>query len=123
MIRGGLLQIVTFGFYRFWLLTDIRRHLWSGTSVDGDAFEYTGRGRELLHGFLFAMAILVARCSSSISCIGLEAERYRGFRQVLPLLLVLFFFFQFRDLSGRAATWLTRTVWRGVRLSGLTGSG
>ena len=35
--RGAALELVTLGFYRFWLLTDIRRHLWSNTLVDGDA--------------------------------------------------------------------------------------
>jgi Bacterial protein of unknown function (DUF898) len=57
--RGAGLELITVGFYRFWLATDIRRHLWSNTAIDGDAAEYTGRGRELLIGFLFALAILV----------------------------------------------------------------
>ena len=57
--RGAGLELVTLGFYRFWLVTDIRRHLWSNTVIDGDAAEYTGRGRELLIGFLIALAILV----------------------------------------------------------------
>src|SRR6185437_8437019 len=57
--RGTALELVTAGFYRFWLATDTRRHLWSNTQISGDAAEYTGRGRELLIGFLFAMAILV----------------------------------------------------------------
>src|SRR5437763_2105840 len=57
--RGGLLELVTAGFYRFWLATDIRRHLWSNTTLDDDAFEYTGRGRELFIGFLFALAIII----------------------------------------------------------------
>ena len=56
---GAALEFVTLGFYRFWLVTDIRRHLWSNTVVEGDAAEYTGRGRELLIGFLIALAILV----------------------------------------------------------------
>ena len=30
--RGAALELVTVGFYRFWLATDIRRHLW--ISVD-----------------------------------------------------------------------------------------
>ncbi|HEX9904215.1 MAG TPA: DUF898 family protein, partial [Propylenella sp.] len=59
LLRGSLLQIPTFGFYRFWLITDIRRHLWSHTEIGADAFEYTGRGKELLIGFLIAMAVLV----------------------------------------------------------------
>src|SRR3569833_3504391 len=57
--RGAALELVTLGVYRFWLATDVRRHLWANTAVDGDAAEYTGRGKELLIGFLFAMAILV----------------------------------------------------------------
>jgi len=52
--RGALLELVTFGFYRFWLATNIRRHLWSNNSVARDALEYTGTGREFLLGFLFA---------------------------------------------------------------------
>src|SRR5262245_43710004 len=59
VMRGAGLEMITAGFYRFWLTTDIRRHLWSHTIVDGDAAEYTGRGRELFIGFLIAMAILI----------------------------------------------------------------
>ncbi|MGH6823165.1 MAG: DUF898 family protein, partial [Methylocella sp.] len=33
--RGALLELVTFGFYRFWLATNIRRHLWSNSSAGG----------------------------------------------------------------------------------------
>jgi len=54
VVRGALLELVTCGFYRFWLTTDIRRHLWSHTEIAGDALEYTGRARELLFGFLIA---------------------------------------------------------------------
>src|SRR6185437_13811779 len=57
--RGALLELITAGIYRFWLATDIRRALWSGTSVEGDPPEYTGTAKELLIGFLFALAILV----------------------------------------------------------------
>src|SRR6202163_418789 len=57
--RGAGLEFVTVGFYRFWLATDMRRHLWSNTHIDGDAAEYTGRGKELLIGFLIALAIIV----------------------------------------------------------------
>ena len=56
--KGALLELVTAGFYRFWLATRIRRYLWGGTFLDGDPLEYLGTGRELLYGFLFALAIL-----------------------------------------------------------------
>lgn len=45
IVRGGLLELLTFGFYRFWLATDIRRHLWAHSSVDGDPAEYRVRMR------------------------------------------------------------------------------
>src|SRR5581483_12457396 len=59
LARGAVLLMFTLGIYRFWLATDIRRFLWSGTELAGDSFEYTGTARELLIGFLMALAILV----------------------------------------------------------------
>ena len=117
--RGALLELVTFGFYRFWLTTDIRRHLWSRTEIDGDALEYTGRGKELLVGFLIALAVL-GPFFLIYFVIGLEFERYKAFAS-LPLYLLLFAFGQFAAYRARRYR-LTRTVWRGVRFW-MTGSG
>jgi uncharacterized membrane protein YjgN (DUF898 family) len=110
--RGAGLELVTVGFYRFWLATDIRRHLWSNTQVDGDAAEYTGRGKELLIGFLFALAIIVPVYLAYFIA-GLEAERLKAFAS-FPLLLFLYVFGQFAIYRARRYR-LTRTVWRGVR--------
>jgi uncharacterized membrane protein YjgN (DUF898 family) len=110
--RGAMLELVTFGFYRFWLATDIRRHLWSHTSIDGDAPEYTGRGRELLIGFLFALAILVP-IYIAYFVISVETERYKTFASI-PLFLFFYLFGQFAIYRARRYR-LTRTVWRGVR--------
>lgn len=110
--RGGLLQLITFGFYRFWLSTYVRRHLWSGTSVDGDAAEYTGTAVELLIGFLFAIAILVP-IYLLYFYIGLEAELYQAFASI-PLFIFLFLFAQFAIYRARRYR-MSRTVWRGVR--------
>jgi len=113
LVRNGTgLELITFGFYRFWLATDIRRHLWSHTSIEGDAPEYTGRGRELLIGFLFAMAILVP-IYLAYFLIGIEAERYKAFAS-FPLVLFFYLFGQFAIYRARRYR-LTRTVWRGVR--------
>ena len=119
LFKGGLLTLVTLGFYRFWLLTDIRRHLWSATSVEGDALEYTGRGRELLIGFLFAIAIL-APIFLVYFLAGIEAERFQAFASI-PLYALLYVFGQFATYRARRYR-LTRTVWRGVRFW-MTGSG
>jgi uncharacterized membrane protein YjgN (DUF898 family) len=113
LVRNGTgLELITFGFYRFWLATDIRRHLWSHTSLDGDAPEYTGRGRELLIGFLFALAILMP-IYVTYFLVGIEAERYKAFAS-LPLFLFFYLFGQFAIYRARRYR-LTRTVWRGVR--------
>ena len=58
-MRGALLLMVTLGIYRFWLMTDVRRFLWSNTEIAGEALEYTGTPLELLIGFLVAVAILI----------------------------------------------------------------
>src|SRR3954469_14123225 len=110
--RGAALELITLGFYRFWLATDIRRHLWVNTAVDGDAAEYTGRGKELLIGFLFAMAILVP-IYLAYFVVGVEAERYQGFASV-PLVIAFYAFGQFAIYRARRYR-LTRTVWRGIR--------
>jgi uncharacterized membrane protein YjgN (DUF898 family) len=117
--RGAALELVTLGFYRFWLLTDIRRHLWSNTLVDGDAAEYTGRGKELLIGFLVALAILVP-VYLGYFLIGLEAEHYQAFASI-PLVAFFYLFGQFAIFRARRYR-MTRTVWRGVRFW-MTGSG
>jgi uncharacterized membrane protein YjgN (DUF898 family) len=110
--RGAALELVTAGFYRFWLATDIRRHLWSNTLIAGDAAEYTGRGKELLIGFLFALAILVP-IYLVYFLISIEAERVQGFAS-FPLILAFYAFGQFAIYRARRYR-LTRTVWRGVR--------
>jgi uncharacterized membrane protein YjgN (DUF898 family) len=110
--KGAGLELVTAGFYRFWLATDIRRHLWSNTLIDGDAAEYTGRGKELLIGFLFAMAILVP-IYLAYFLIGIEVERFKEFAS-FPLILAFYAFGQFAIYRARRYR-LTRTIWRGVR--------
>jgi uncharacterized membrane protein YjgN (DUF898 family) len=117
--RGAGLELVTLGFYRFWLTTDIRRYLWANTVVDGDSAEYTGRGKELLIGFLVALAILVP-VYLGYFLIGLEAERLQTFASI-PLIAFFYLFGQFAIYRARRYR-LTRTVWRGVRFW-MSGSG
>jgi len=117
--RGAGLELVTLGFYRFWLLTDIRRHLWANTLVGGDAAEYTGRGKELLIGFLVALAILVPVYLAYFLA-GLEAEHIQAFASI-PLIVFFYLFGQFAIYRARRYR-LTRTVWRGVRFW-MSGSG
>jgi uncharacterized membrane protein YjgN (DUF898 family) len=117
--RGAGLELITFGFYRFWLATDIRRHLWSNTLIDGHAAEYTGRAKELLFGFLFAIAILLP-IYLAYFLVGVEVERAKAFAS-LPLFLFFYLFGQFAIYRARRYR-LTRTVWCGVRFW-MSGSG
>lgn len=116
---GNLLQIPTFGFYRFWLITDIRRHLWSNTRLAGDSFEYTGRARELLIGFLIALAILTPLYIGYF-ILSIEAERTKAFAS-LPFALVIYVLAHYGTYRARRYR-ATRTIFRGVRLW-MTGSG
>src|SRR6185369_6357659 len=59
LIRGAVLLMLTLGIYRFWLVTDMRRFLWSNTEIGGESLEYTGTAFEILIGFLIAIALLV----------------------------------------------------------------
>jgi uncharacterized membrane protein YjgN (DUF898 family) len=117
--RGAGLEMITAGFYRFWLTTDMRRHLWAHTVVDGDGAEYTGRGKELLIGFLVAMAILMP-VYIAYFILGLEAEHLQAFASI-PLVAFFYVFTQFAIYRARRYR-MTRTIWRGVRFW-MTGSG
>ena len=120
LLRATLLLIPTFGFYRFWLVTTMRRHLWSHTAIGEDTFEYTGTGRELLIGFLIAMAVMRADQPRLLRARagGGAAARLRQ-RAAVPAASTLFGHYAFY----RARRYrLTRTIFRGVRFW-MTGSG
>ncbi len=58
-IKNLLLNIITLSIYRFWGKTNLRRYAWSHTSLQGQNFEYTGRGGELFVGFLIVVGFYV----------------------------------------------------------------
>lgn len=119
------LTLITFGIYRFWGKTRIRRYIWSSTALDGDRFEYTGTGLEKFLGFLIAvvfLAIYLGLVQILLTFLGLsllteartEAEMAMqaaainlSFLSVVPFL----FFAIYRARRYRMA----RTRWRGIR--------
>jgi len=111
-VRGAALLLVTLGIYRFWLATDVRRFLWSNTEIAGDGLEYIGTARELLLGFLIAIALLVP-----INVVFFLSALGRGWlSQISGLLalIVLALLGQFAVYRARRYR-LTRTVYRGIR--------
>lgn len=118
LVKGSLLLIPTLGFYRFWLTTRVRRHLWANTRIGTEAFEYAGTARELLIGFLIALAVLVP-VYVLYALAGLYAETLQAFAS-LPLFLILYVLAQYASYRARRYR-ATRTLFRGVRF-GMRGS-
>ncbi|AVO43897.1 hypothetical protein C6569_01775 [Phreatobacter cathodiphilus] len=118
LVKGYLLQVVTLGIYRFWFITDVRRYYWSHSFVGREGIAYTGRGIELLKGFLIALAILVPiQAASFFVLLGLPQAEFVVSAVVFVLYLLLG---QFAVYAGRRYR-LTRTSFRGLRLR-MTGS-
>lgn len=117
LIRGALLLMVTLGIYRFWLVTDMRRFLWSKTEVAGDGLEYTGTAGEILIGFLIAITLLVP-INVGFFILGLGVL---GRWSAVLGFIALAWFGQFAIYRARRYR-LTRTVFRGIRFH-QTGAG
>ncbi len=113
MLHGAILLLFTLGIYRFWLATDQRRFLWGNTEIAGDALEYTGTARELLIGFLIAIAVLVP-IYGGFFLAALDLGIIGKLSGVLAFAL-LALFGQFAIYRARRYR-LTRTVLRGVRM-------
>src|SRR5262245_27424898 len=116
VVRGTFFLMITLGIYRFWLATDIRRFLWSNTELAGESFEYTGTGRELLLGFLFAIAALVPLyvllfLAALAPGLGLLANLSGVVSAFLLAVLGQYAIYRARRYR------LTRTVYRGVRFN------
>jgi len=112
LVKGSLLMIPTFGFYRFWLITKLRRHLWANTQVAGETFEYTGTGKELLIGFLIALAVLTPLyLGYFILGILLEEAEALASLPLVVFMYVLAHFGVYRARKYRAS----RTTFRGIR--------
>jgi uncharacterized membrane protein YjgN (DUF898 family) len=112
LIHGGILVLCTLGIYRFWLATDVRRFLWSNTELAGESFEYTGTARELLLGFLIALAILVP--IYAVLFIATLDAGWIGASSGMISFLLLTFFGHYAVYRARRYR-LTRTIYRGVR--------
>src|SRR5271157_721123 len=109
LARGAVLLMFTLGIYRFWLTTDIRRYLWSSTEIAAESFEYTGTARELLIGFLIAIAVLVPLYGAFFLLSLALGEIWTSLG-----IVVLTFLGQYAAYRARRYR-LTRTIYRGVR--------
>ncbi len=111
--RGQVLTVITLGLYRFWYRTDLRRWYWRNTIIGGTGLEYRGSARELLLGFLFALAIMVPLYLVSAYGVLFLGETVAAVVQGL-FGLAFVFLVQYGAFRSRRYR-LTRTVWRGLR--------
>ncbi|MEA3073134.1 MAG: hypothetical protein QOD29_4580, partial [Alphaproteobacteria bacterium] len=109
LARGAVMLMFTLGIYRFWLTTDIRRYLWSNTEIADESFEYTGTARELLLGFLIAIAVLVPLYSAFFLLTLALGQIWSALS-----IIALTFLGQYAVFRARRYR-LTRTIYRGVR--------
>lgn len=104
------LNVCTLGVYSFWGRTRMRRYLWSRVALAGDAFEYTGTGKELFLGFLVTLPILIGfgtaftLVSQDPDLIGWLLPVYAGF-----------FYLYFVGYYASYRYLMSRTTWRGIR--------
>ena len=59
-LKNIVLCVITLGIYIPWAITDYRKFFAENTEFRGKRFQYTGKGKELLKGFLIGIAILIA---------------------------------------------------------------
>ncbi|CAN5562612.1 hypothetical protein BH10PSE5_BH10PSE5_19070 [soil metagenome] len=113
--KNGLLNIVTLTLYRFWAKTEVRRRIWKGVTLNGEAFEYTGRGKELFLGFLLALLLVVLPLLIVVFTAQFLAPKL-AVLIILPVYLLLFYLMGFGRFT--AFRYLaSRTSWRGVRFA------
>jgi len=118
-LKNGLLNLVTLTLYRFWGKTEVRRRLWSSIHLNDEPFEYTGRGKELFLGFLFALGAIGLPFLVVVFGAQFLAPAFAGL-----ILLPFYIFLSFLMGYGRFTAFryiASRSSWRGVRFQ-LTGS-
>jgi len=119
LVKGSLLQIPTFGFYRFWLTTKTRRPLGATPRLSDESFEYTGTAKEILIGFLIALAVLTP-VYLGYFLLGAILEGKKAFASI-PLVAVMYVLAHFGSYRSRRYR-ASRTVFRGLRFC-MNGSG
>ncbi|MFD2264803.1 YjgN family protein [Lacibacterium aquatile] len=112
---NGFLTLITFGIFRFWAKTRMRRYVWSRFSFDGDRVEYTGTGGELFKGFLVASLLFLAFAFPLQIAIVFTGEEtaLAGVLNLVFLMVILALVWLAGFFAHRYR--LTRTRWRGIR--------
>lgn len=111
------LTLLTFGIYSFWAKVRVRAYLWSQTQFAADRLAYHGTGKELLRGFLRAVVLFGIPYALLVS--GPELAGADSTVQATAGLLaggLVLVFIPVAIVAARRYR-LSRTSWRGIRLS------
>lgn len=111
-LKNGLLNIITLTLYRFWGKTEVRHRVWKGVRLNGEAFEYTGRGVELFIGFLLAAVVLGVPFLAVVFAVQFGASWAILF--LLPMYIALPWLWGFGVFTAFRYM-ASRTTWRGIR--------
>jgi uncharacterized membrane protein YjgN (DUF898 family) len=117
-----LLFVITVGIYWFWSRTEYRRYMWQMVRINGEPLEYTGKGKELLIGYLKLFAFIVLPLVATVFVIRLYfSPQSTAAVIVAPALYIGWSFLYFVGVFRAHRYVLSRTQWRGIAL-GLTGN-
>lgn len=118
IVLGNLaLTFLTFGIYRFWAKTRIRRYFISRISFLGDPLEYAGTGMELFKGFLIVLAVMVPLLivTGAIQQFVFAPGDLVGAALFQAGYMLLFVFLYYIAWYRAQRYRLSRTSWRGIR--------
>ena len=107
-------NVLTLTLFRFWGRTHFRRQLWSDTTIDGQALEYTGLGKELFIGFLIAIFTVMLPTVGLVLGAQLFLHEAAAVLVVLVLYIGLFWLIGVAIFLARRYV-ISRTRYRGIR--------
>lgn len=115
IVVNWILRLLTLGIYHFWAKTRVRLYIWNRTSFDGQPFEYTGRGLELLLGFVYAV-ILIAALGVATRVLSSALVPFGPWISAAPdaLFGLAVFFLACMGVYGARRYTLSRTGWGGI---------
>ena len=115
MLVNMILTVFTAGIYYFWGKTKVRRYLWEQSSFAGDRFYYHGTGGELFKGAL-VFSLILGLINAGIYASGqVWGPEVQFLAQLGSSYLILFLLPII--MVGAMRYRLSRTAWRGIRLS------
>lgn len=111
-----VLSILTLGIYSFWAKTEVRKRLWSAIRLNGEPLSYTGTGKQLFLGFLFAFAVVFLPLLILFTALAIMAGPESMALAIAQLVSYVAILFLWGFASWRAYRYrIANTTWRGIR--------